>query len=287
MKNPYYIDEPCVISFSGGRTSAYMLIEILESHGGSLPSHHRVVFANTGKEMPETLEFVRRTGRELSVDIVWLECRTRLGDEGENKYVYETIEVDFDTASRNGEPFRELVLARRYAPNPVARFCTQELKVLRIRDYMNTQFPKEGRNQTWINIVGIRADEQRRVVKMNDRNDVYLPLNIAGATKEDVFNFWDSMPWDLELPNNNGTTDWGNCDLCFLKGPNKKLSLIRQRPDLATWWIELELELSDVVGKGAYFRVDQPSYQDMLRISNDQGDMFAGMDESIPCFCGD
>ena len=33
--NPYKITEPTCISFSGGRTSAYMLYKVLEAGGGA------------------------------------------------------------------------------------------------------------------------------------------------------------------------------------------------------------------------------------------------------------
>ena len=46
------------ISFSGGRTSAYMLHEIIKANNG-LPSRAVVAFQNTGKEMPQTLDFVQ------------------------------------------------------------------------------------------------------------------------------------------------------------------------------------------------------------------------------------
>jgi predicted phosphoadenosine phosphosulfate sulfurtransferase len=36
MLNPYEITEPTCISFSGGRTSAYMLKKVLEAGGGAI-----------------------------------------------------------------------------------------------------------------------------------------------------------------------------------------------------------------------------------------------------------
>ena len=42
------------IAFSGGRTSAYMLHEIMRANDG-IPERCRIVFTNTGREMPETL----------------------------------------------------------------------------------------------------------------------------------------------------------------------------------------------------------------------------------------
>ena len=71
-------------------------------------------------------------------------------------------------------------------------------------------------------MIGIRGDEQRRAAKMHNTvdygNDRYLPLWVDGKTKEDVYEFWTNQNFDLNLPNNNGTTDWGNCDLCSSRG---------------------------------------------------------------------
>ena len=54
--DPFLIEGPAVISFSGGRTSAYMLHWILER--GLQPDVH-VLFCNTGREDDRTLDFVR------------------------------------------------------------------------------------------------------------------------------------------------------------------------------------------------------------------------------------
>jgi len=261
MKDPYFISDQAVISFSGGRTSAYMLWRILQSHGGKLPDYVKVCFANTGKEMPETLDFVRDCGKNWGVDIVWLERFARPAREDEkNKYVYETRIVNYETASRSGEPFAALIRARRYAPNPVARFCTVDLKIKAINEYLINTCSFE---KPYTGCIGIRADEVRRAAKMSGTvesgQERYLPLYHDGVSAKDIYQFWINQPFDLQLPNNNGVTDWGNCDLCFLKGYGKKQSIIRERPDLADWWIQQESGLSELLGKGAYFRADQPS----------------------------
>ena len=45
--NPYKIESPALISFSGGRTSGFMLYQILQAHNGSLPKDVHVTFATT------------------------------------------------------------------------------------------------------------------------------------------------------------------------------------------------------------------------------------------------
>ena len=108
MSNPFKIDSPTCISFSGGRTSAYMLYRVLEAHQMSLPPEAVVCFANTGKEDEATLRFVQDCSEQWNVPITWLEWR-------DNDLGYEV--VNFETASRNGEPFREMCIKRKALPN--------------------------------------------------------------------------------------------------------------------------------------------------------------------------
>ena len=291
-KNPYFITEPAVISFSGGRSSAYMLYKCIEAHNGKLPDYVKVCFANTGKEMPQTLDFVRDCGEQWGVDIVWLESNIKKNDDPniKNKFLYRFDIVDYKTASRNGEPFEYLLQVRQYLPNPVARFCTKDLKLTPMKKYMSGFF-KDG----YLNYIGIRGDELRRAAKLHNKvsegNMCFLPMFVDGVTKQTIFKFWSNMDFDLQLHNNNGTTDFGNCDLCFLKGYSKKLSIIREMPHLADWWARMEKQspLRDsFVNSTATFRKDQPNYEQMKIIATDQGNLFdLPDDETIPCFCGD
>jgi len=268
----FLIDEPTVISFSGGRTYAYMLWRVLQANGG-LPEEAIVVFANTGKEEEATLEFVRDCETNWGVEIHWLEYQN---DDPKFR------RVNFETASRNGEPFEMLIRKRKYLPNPVTRFCTAELKIRTIHKYVKSLGWDHNENMDW---VGIRADEQRRAVKM-DRSRV--PLYVAGVTAQDIGSFWSQQPFDLKLPNVNGKTMHGNCDLCFLKGGNQVLSLIQEKPERAIWWAKMETVVQSsgmTRGDGDRFRSDRPSYAEMMNFAKNQTQLFH--DESIPCYCGD
>ena len=274
MSDPFKINEPTCISFSGGRTSAYMLWRVLQSNGG-LPDEAIVCFANTGKEDEKTLEFVRDCSVNWNVPITWLEYAE----------VDFTI-VTFETASRNGEPFEALIRKRNYLPNPVTRFCTSELKIRPIGRYLLSLGMAETKTEAEnMSMIGMRADEQRRAAKIEDKSRI--PLVTAGITKEDVGAFWRSQPFDLGLPNNNGVTMHGNCDLCFLKGGAQILSLIAEKPERAVWWAKMEALALASKPSGAVFRSDRPSYASMLKFSQDQTNLFDPAEEAIACFCGD
>lgn len=260
--NPYLIDEPAVISFSGGRSSGYMLYHILKAHDFKLPSYVKVIFANTGKEMPQTLDFVRDCEINWGIDIVWLEYT--------GKKAFK--EVTYDTASREGEPFAQLITDRKYLPNMMARFCTSELKVLTINRYMECD--------DFLTVVGIRGDEQRRVVKMRSKENYAVPLADANVVEEDIDAFWKSQDFDLALPP-AGVNTLSNCDLCFLKGYSIKQSIVEHNPSMADWWVAQEKKIN------ARFRSDQPSYEKMQVIASDQGQLFGFDDTTVACFCGD
>jgi 3'-phosphoadenosine 5'-phosphosulfate sulfotransferase (PAPS reductase)/FAD synthetase len=280
MRDPFKIDSPTCISFSGGRTSAYMLWRVLQSNGG-LPPEAVVCFANTGKEDEATLRFVRDCGQNWNVPIVWVEYRP-------DGYAV----VDFDTASRNGEPFEAIIRKRNYLPNPVTRFCTVELKIRAMHKHLRSLGWGEG-DHCWDQMVGIRADEQRRVAKIRARpspetvkETMCLPLADAGVTVRDVGAFWEAQAFNLGLPTYNGRTLAGNCDLCFLKPAQQVVSLIAERPERAVWWAKIETMAMALASKpdGAVFRKDRPSYAQMLTFTQAQADAFGHLvDDGIEC----
>ena len=280
MRDPFKIEGPAVVSFSGGRTSGYMLWRILRAHHGILPEDVKVLFANTGKEMPETLDFVRDCSGYWNIPIVWVEY------EWQTDASARWRQVDYKTASRNGEPYEALICNRGLVPNPVSRFCSVELKVRAMHRYLLAQGWKE-----WTSFIGIRADEPRRLAKIGNQDygkheERVAPLAQAGITAADVGVFWRRHAFDLRLPNLNGVTMHGNCDLCFLKGANQILSLIREDPQRAKWWAEMEARASTCAQNGAVFRLDRPSYAAMYRMAIQHGELFPFETASLQdCTC--
>lgn len=250
--NPYRIEGPALISLSGGRTSAYMLWHILDTHNGKLPADVHVCFANTGKEREETLRFVHECATRWDVLVKWLEHRARPnGKEGRaTPHRSRFEEVGFNSASRNGEPLREVMRRKQMLPNPTMRFCTIEAKVRVMRDFMKAQGYRK-----WRNAVGLRADEMRRIAKGQKRNEegkdpfqTFWPLMKAGVTSREVWRFWlggNADPRNLTEPLPQGFDLGlypyeGNCDGCFLKGREILMWQERERPGYLDWWIETE-----------------------------------------------
>jgi 3'-phosphoadenosine 5'-phosphosulfate sulfotransferase (PAPS reductase)/FAD synthetase len=277
VSDPFLIEGPALISFSGGRTSAYMLWRILQAHGGELPPDVVVAFANTGKEREETLRFVHECGSRWGVKVHWLEWR-------DARPCFE--EVGFNSAARSGEPFAGLIAKKGYLPNAVTRFCTLELKVRVMRD-----FARSLGWDHWISAVGLRADEMWRVWKALAANDTgkerwrtAMPLAKAGATERDVLAFWREQPFDLDLRSYEG-----NCDLCFLKSRAKRSALIRENPGMSEWWEQQEGAigaLGKATATGSRF-VTEYSYADLAREVAQQPHLFDELnDDEHDAECG-
>lgn len=253
MANPYALpDGNVAIAFSGGRTSAYMLHQIAEANGG-ISDRCVVSFQNTGREMPETLDFVQECSDRWSIPVVWLEYRA-------DKPWFER--VNHNSASRNGEPFDALIQKRKMLPNIAMRFCTQEMKIKTVKRYLVSVGWK-----WWVNARGIRSDEAHRATQPKDepRFENWHPLVDAGVTRGDIKSFWDSQPFGLKLPRVDESNPFGNCDGCFLKSEESKALLLREFPERFSWWEAWENR------RNATFRDRQP-LSETRRFVERQGD---------------
>lgn len=219
-------DKLLVCTFSGGRTSAFMA-QFINSYSKYDDFDKVFVFANTGKERQETLDFVNRCDLEWGLNIVWLEANI-IHEKGVGTS-YKI--VDYETASKKGEPFEEML--KKYAmPNTFASNCTRELKLAPINKYVKSL----GYNEVYT-AMGIRHDERHRMSNTaKEQNVIYPLINDIKIDSKFIRNWWDRQDFDLNLKDYEG-----NCDLCFKKSTKKRLTIIKDNPSVADWWKKMEV----------------------------------------------
>lgn len=215
------------VSFSGGRTSAYMSIWLKQNMSDVFDM--RFVFANTGWEHPDTLRFVDEVDRRYDLGLAWVEAvpRRHTGKSSGHRV------VTYETASRNGEPF-EAVVAAYGLPNQTFQLCNRELK----RNAMQSYAQSIGwANRTYSTAIGIRADETRRVnPKTAEAEKLIYPLvSMIPTSKDEVLAFFEDFEWDLRIPEHQG-----NCIGCFKKSDKKLLTLYRENPDNFAFPVRLD-----------------------------------------------
>lgn len=267
-----------LISFSGGRTSAFMTWWLLNIW----PNRHKweiiVVFANTGKEREETLEFINECDRRFGFNTVWIEAITR---PEHGKGVGVDI-IDFKSASRNGEPF-ERMIRKHGIPNINKSVCTRELKKYVIKAYC--------RSIGWKGFyiaIGIRADEIDRISPAaKEERFIYPLISNIPTRKNDINKFWSEQDFDLKLK-----TYEGNCDLCFKKSLRKLMTIVKENPESVKWWKEMELKYdhyipetqkhnSKVVVPVHFFRANR-SILDIVDMSNNKFELAKDQSKYIP-----
>tara|TARA_R110000868_G_scaffold38556_1_gene134686 strand:+ start:1359 stop:2135 length:777 start_codon:yes stop_codon:yes gene_type:complete len=250
-----------VINFSGGRTSAYMTKRLLEE----TDEEYLITFQNTGRESKETLDFINECDKKWNLNILWLEYRKP--SVNENRFEV----VTYETASRNGEPFTQLIEQRPASiPNLQFRYCTTQLKIKTLKRYLKKQGIKD-----YTSFNGIRYDEPKRWSKASDSDfDVDLPLVKWKVTKEDVREFWNQQEFDLQLEQ-----PFGNCDGCFLKGKGKLLEILAKDINALDWWIEIE----ETNIKKVQFK-KEITYRQLKELAMKGENKFTD-DPSFSCFC--
>ena len=242
-----------IVSFSGGRSSGMMLIKMAELNQ---LDDAVIAFADTGREHPECYEFVNDIEFFLGTPIKRLEYPGK-----------------FDA-----------LLAKHHAlPNVMMRFCTEELKVMPMRQLM---FDLGGGDYT--NILGLRADEGRRVaskqetITFNHKRlkkisyDFEFPLYQWGITKRDVLAFWKTMPFDLRSPLGGDS----NCVMCPLKGFGLKVALAQHNPNFADVWLADEKNYNATYNK-------EYSIADVLEFSKRQQTFDFSSGDATHCGCTD
>jgi hypothetical protein len=217
-----------LVSFSGGETSAFMA-QWIKKHLED--SYDRVVyvFANTGLENEQTLEFVEQCDNYWKLNVQWVEASVNFGQRKGTGYWV----TDFDNAKRNGEPF-EAMIQKYGIPNQAFPHCTRELKQAPIKAFAKDWFDGE----KYDTAIGIRIDEADRMnAKAKEMRLIYplIKQDMIPATKTMINFFWKSMPFRLELKGYQG-----NCATCWKKSDKKLYQIARETPEAFDFMNKME-----------------------------------------------
>lgn len=221
------------ISFSGGETSAYMTWLILNSPLRDAYDEVAVVFANTGQELDETLEFVQRCDEAFGFGVVWVESVIHHNQRrGPSAKV-----VSYETASRMHDadgPFEQMI--KKYGiPNSKFKHCTRSLKQVPIEAYLRDV---RGWGRDYDLAIGIRGDEVDRVSPRAQERRIKYPLvSPYPTTKPQVNAWWEAQPFRLRIKGYQG-----NCAWCWKKSMRKLITIYRETPDVFDFPRRMETE---------------------------------------------
>ena len=257
-----------VVSFSGGRTSAYLCHLMIELYGRE---NVDFIYMDTGAEHPKTYEFIKNVNKYFRLNLTCL--RGDFNQPLGKGHSYKIVNVN-DICPDLG-PYTDMV--NKYGtPGQSSAWCTSRMKEETHDKYCNDKYGK-GNYETWL---GIRADEPKRVLGshlgnewtsrglssydltitmqhieinhpiINGIRDIYIKIQntiakkanknikfmaeVCDAEKEDVLSWWHSQPFDLEIPEH-----LGNCVFCFKKSPLKLAAAHYDEPELYVKWLSM------------------------------------------------
>ncbi|RWO22839.1 phosphoadenosine phosphosulfate reductase family protein [Mesorhizobium sp.] len=245
-----------LISFSGGETSALMAKLIVERMANEYDAV-QCVFANTGQENEQTLNFVQRCNEAFGLGVVWVEAEVN-PERGEGTGA--TV-VGHNSADRVGRVF-EAVIDKYGIPNQGYPHCTRELKGNPIRAYLRSIGWQVGSYDT---AIGIRTDEIDRISPTAKQQRLLYPLVSRFPRSKPMVNaFWEKQPFRLELKGYQG-----NCKWCWKKSLRKHLTIISETPEAYDFPERMEREKADC-GAGDASRVffrEHRSVADLRRLA--------------------
>lgn len=239
-----------------------------------------VVFSNTAQENEKTLIFVDRCSREWGVEIVWVEAVVY---HDERKSSGHKI-VTFETASRHGEPFEEVI--KKYGiPNNPFPHCTRELKKNAINSFRNSI--------GWADClmaIGIRFDEPKRIRTNAETEGIVYPLfHWFPTIKPEINDWWERQPFSLGLQSYEG-----NCTWCWKKSETKLIRIAKETPEVFNFPMRMEerYAMAGPSGQPQVFFRGHKSANDILaiadlmqpRLSFEDPDEDSGCSESCEAF---
>jgi len=181
-----------ILNLSGGKDSTALAIYMRDR----VPDLE-YVFCDTGKELPETYDYLNKVEAFLGSPIVRLNA-----------------DFSFD---------HYLDMFSGFLPSAQMRWCTRDLKLKPFEKYVG--------DDPVMSYVGIRADEQRDgYISRKPNITAIFPFKEDGITKADVFRMLEEA--GLGLPDYYEWRTRSGCYFCFFQRKAEWVGLKENHPDL-------------------------------------------------------
>lgn len=182
-----------ILSLSGGKDSTALAIYMRDR----VPDME-YVFCDTGKELPETYDYLRKVEAYLGKPVVYL----RASDGG----------------------FDDFLKARRgFLPSAQVRWCTELLKIRPFEEYVGRDIA--------ISYIAIRYDENRRGYISKKPNIIpKYPFIEDKITKDGVIRILQDS--GLGLPSYYEWRSRSGCYFCFFQQRHEWVGLLERHPEL-------------------------------------------------------
>jgi len=180
-----------ILGLSGGKDSTALAILMHKE----VPQME-YFFCDTGKELPETYEYLERIKARLGIKIEYLNA-----------------ERDFD---------HWLEVFNGVLPSPRVRWCTRKLKIEPLEKFVG--------DDRAISYIGIRADENREgyVSAQPNIHPIY-PFKERGLVKADILNILDDS--GIGLPSYYEWRSRSGCSFCFFQRKYEWVKLAEKHPE--------------------------------------------------------
>jgi len=193
-----------VLGLSGGKDSAALAI-----HLRNKVPEMEYFFCDTGKELPETYEFLQRLEVALGKSIVRLNA-----------------DRDFD---------HWLFVYQGALPSPQMRWCTRMLKLKPFEAWIG--------DDPAVTYIGIRADENRDGYISHKPNiTARFPFKEDGLVKDDIIRILNDA--GVGLPEYYSWRTRSGCYFCFFQRKIEWVMLAEKHPDLFEKAVEYEDKLN-------------------------------------------
>lgn len=204
-----------IVSVSGGKDSAALALYLWDKYP---EIDYEYVFCDTGCELPETYQYLRRLEALIGQDFVWLNALDLLG-----------------VAKKPGRNPFDIWLNEVYGgflPSPRARWCTRVLKIKPFEHYVGDDLA--------FSYIGIRGDEQRDgyrstkppVISGQPNIIPVYPFKDDGLGLEDIRLILEES--GLGLPSYYEWRSRSGCYFCFYQQVGEWQGLKERHPD----WFE-------------------------------------------------